>query len=146
MIQQLRGILSSRLHKDRSQHVLLAAFFTEKRTEIQVKQNYLAPFTLVLMPTDPLPGLIYISDPTPVYHHQGPAHSPAHSLMGAPNVGPVPRLRRNHLSASGSSRPPGGPRFCPGDGHMSTLGLTKEGGPSDGPQQAPPNALERPRH
>ena len=40
------------------------------------------------------PGLIYISDPAPVYHHEGRAHSFA---QGAPRVGPGRRLRHTPL-------------------------------------------------
>ena len=66
------------------------------------------------------PGLIYISDPAPVYHHEGRAHSFA---QGAPRVGPGRRLR--HTPLRPLSSPTVGASH-PEDKHASTPGLTTE--------------------
>lgn len=66
------------------------------------------------------PGLIYISDPAPVYHHEGRAHSFA---QGAPRVGPGRRLR--HTPLRPLSSPTVGASH-PEDKYASTPGLTTE--------------------
>ncbi|CAN0202493.1 unnamed protein product [Rangifer tarandus platyrhynchus] len=66
------------------------------------------------------PGLIYISDPAPVYHHEGRAHSFA---PGAPRVAPGLRLR--HTPFRPLSSPTVGASH-PEDEHASTAGLTTE--------------------
>lgn len=120
--------------------------FTKERTKIQVKQNYLASSTQALLLTeDPRPGLIYISDSALVYHHEDPAHSPAHSLLGAPSIRPTPRFMWNPLSASGSYSFPRGPQASLGDEHVFTPGLPKKGGQAAATNRPHPMALEGPR-
>lgn len=114
----------------------LAAFFTGERTKILVKPGILPPGPKAHR--SPPWGLIYISDPAPIYHHGGPRPLARSFASGR---------ARSGFSTAASAEPSSCPglvlssrraRFFPGDEHLPLLGWIRKGGPGGG-LKAPPN-------